>query len=117
MALLWCVIYSVVNEYRHRRPDFRIVLQEDLSRDPVGQYAQLYRSVGLAFTAEAKAAVTASSSAGNPKETPPANPYQTRIDSVANLGSWKRRLTAEEVGRIRRLTAIPASVYYPDSEW
>jgi hypothetical protein len=45
------------------------------------------------------------------------SPHETRIDSRANLENWRKRLTAEEVGRIRRATEITASTYYSEAEW
>jgi len=45
------------------------------------------------------------------------NPHETRLDSRANLENWKRRLTAEERARIRRVTEETASRYYPDEVW
>jgi hypothetical protein len=117
VALLWRVIYSVVEQYRQRSPHVHIVRHEDLSRDPLQHYASLYKALGLSFTSRAAAAVAASSASDNPKETRADSPYETRIDSRANLDNWKKRLTAKEVGRIRRATETPASAYYSEAEW
>jgi hypothetical protein len=117
VALLWRVIYSVVDQYRQRSFHVHIVRQEDLSHDPLREYASLYKALGLSFTSRAEAAVAASSASDNPTETRVDSPHETRIDSRANLENWRKRLTAEEVGRIRRATEIPASTYYSEAEW
>jgi hypothetical protein len=117
VALLWRVIYSVVDHYRQRSLHVHIVRQEDLSRDPLREYASLYKALGLSFTGRAEAAVAASSASDNPTETRVDSPHETRIDSRANLENWRKRLTAEEVGRIKRATEIPASTYYSEGEW
>jgi sulfotransferase family protein len=114
VALLWRVIYAVVADERF--PPGHVVRQEDLSRDPVGEYAKLYEALGLSFTSGAADAVTASSSSQNPKETRVENPHETRIDSRANLENWRHRLSDEEIARIRDVTAEIAAVYYPDPE-
>jgi hypothetical protein len=117
VALLWAVIYSVIDRQRERCPRLHVVRQEDLSRDPVAEYAKVYDAVGLSFTSAAAEAVRAASSEENPKETNPESPHETRIDSRANLESWKRRLTSDELGRIRRLTETTADRYYSRLDW
>ena len=117
VALLWRIIYAFAAEERARHPEFHVVRQEDLSRDPVGGYRSLYEVLGLPFAAQAASAVAASSSSENPKETRVERPHETRIDSRANLESWRRRLDAGEVRRIREITEETAARYYPGLEW
>jgi hypothetical protein len=117
VALLWHVIYSVVDRQRERLPGVQIFRQEDLSRDPIEEYGKLFDALNLSFTDEAVDAVRASSSRDNPKETSVEHPHETRIDSRANLENWKQRLSGEEISRIRLLTEETAALYYPGLEW
>jgi Sulfotransferase domain len=117
VALLWRLIYSIVRDYGGRSPCVHVVRQEDLSRDPLQEYAKLYGALGLSFTADAAEAVRASSSRDNPKESSVESPHETRIDSRANLENWKHRLTEDELSRIRRLTEETAGLYYSSLEW
>ncbi len=41
---------------------------------------------------------------------------QTKLDSRKSLNNWKHRLTAEEIARIRELTADVAALYGYDKE-
>jgi hypothetical protein len=115
VALLWRVIYSVVADERF--PAVQLVRHEDLSRDPVDGYAQLYEALGLTFTDTVAKAVEASSSSENPPETSVETPHETQIDSKANLQNWRHRLSEEEVARIRLVTEETAAAYYPDLVW
>jgi len=117
VALLWRVIYAVVDRQRKLHPSVHVVRQEELSADPVGEYARLYAALDLSFTSDAADAVRASSSGDNPKETKVERPHETHIDSRANLENWKQRLSEEEISRIRHLTEETASLYYPSLEW
>jgi len=117
VALLWRVVYAVVAEYQNRFPEFILLRQEDLSREPLERFAALYDRLGLPFTSAARHAVTVSSSSQNPKETPVESPYETQIDSRATLDGWRRRLDADEVRRIRAITEETADCYYSDLEW
>jgi hypothetical protein len=116
VALLWRVIYDEVRELQQRLPRITVVRHEDLSQSPHDEYARLYEALGLPFTAEAKAAVADSSSSENPEETRVETPHETRIDSRANLESWRGRLSDDEISRIRVATAETAAVYYPEDE-
>jgi hypothetical protein len=117
VALLWHVVYRTVADYRNRFPGFHIVRQEDLSREPAEGYRALYAALGLPLTREAEIAIAAASSAANPKETTVEKPHETRLDSRANLTSWKRRLSDDEVDRIRNATEETAALYYGEDEW
>lgn len=117
VALLWHVVYGTVAGYRERFPGFHIVRQEDLSRNPVREYGALYEALGLPFTRQAEQAIAAASAGANPKETNVESPHETRLDSRANLHSWKWRLTAGEVDRIRALTEETAAHFYGEAEW
>jgi Sulfotransferase domain len=115
VALLWRVIYSVVADERF--PAVRLVRHEDLSRDPVHGYAELYEALGLTFGGNVAKAVEASSSSENPTETSVERPHETRIDSRANLQNWRHRLSEEEIARIRAVTEETAALYYPELVW
>jgi Sulfotransferase family len=117
VAFLWHVIYSVVDRQRERSPRVYVFRQEDLARDPIGEYEKLFDAMDLSFTEDTASAVRASSSGDNPKETQVEHPHETRIDSRATIENWKQRLSAEEISRIKRLTEETASLYYPSIEW
>jgi hypothetical protein len=117
VALLWRIIYTVVADDSARHQEFRVVRHEDLSRDPLGGFAALYEALGMPFTEDAAAAVAASSSSDNPNETEAQRPYETAIDSAANLERWRARLDAEELRRIREITEETASRHYPELAW
>ena len=117
VALLWHIVYSLVDRHRERLTRVYVCRQEDLSRDPVREYGKLYDAVDLSFTDDAVEAVRASSSGENPKETRVEEPHETRIDSRANLENWKQRLSGGEISRIRELTEETAGLYYPSLEW
>jgi hypothetical protein len=117
-SLLWRIIYQVVAQYQQQgRPIFSLVRHEDLSIDPVEGYRDLYQRLGLNYTSRVQQIILNSSSSENPKEGSRENIYATRLDSQANLQNWKKRLSPEEIGTIRKLTEEVAPHYYPDQLW
>lgn len=115
VALFWRVVYSVVADARY--PRVHVVRHEDLSRDPLGQYARLYGALGLDFSDSVARAVAGSSSGRNPTETTIAKPHDTAIDSRANLENWRHRLSEAEIESIWRVAGATAALYYPELTW
>lgn len=114
-ALLWRLVYQKVAQDREKIPDLRVVRHEDLSLDPPGEFRKLYDWLGLEFTEKAAQTIEGASSSDNPKEL--RKTHSTRLDSRANLDSWKRRLGPEEIARIRELTAGVSEIFYAEETW
>ena len=116
-ALLWKIIYRSVHAARERNPDFIAVRHEDLSRDPVGGFRDLYEKLGLDFTHKVENTILNSSSSENPAELSQKKVHSVKLDSRANMDNWKKRLTPEEITHIRKLTEDVSHFFYSDHEW
>jgi hypothetical protein len=116
-ALLWNLIYATVHTTLTKNPDLIAVRHEDLSRDPLGEYGKLYQTLGLDFTSRVQKIIQNSSSSDNPMEVSRKKIYSVKLDSRANMGNWKKRLTPEEIDRIHKITEEISSFYYSDEEW
>jgi hypothetical protein len=114
-ALLWNLIYSSVHATLQRNPDFIAVRHEDLSLDPMGGYRELYKSLGLEFSPRVEKVIRESSSPENPIEGKKVHSF--KLDSRANMSNWKKRLTRDEIHRIREATQEVASIFYPYADW
>ena len=116
-ALLWKMIYGVVKKFHEMNPQWLVVRHEDLSRDPVAMYRELYSTLGLDFTARVEKTIMNSSSSENPAELLVKQTHSVKLDSVANIKNWKKRLPEDEVKRIRNMTAGIAEFYYSNKDW
>jgi hypothetical protein len=116
-ALLWKLIYRSVHATREQNPDFIIVRHEDLSRDPIPGYRDLYEALGLEFTPRVEKIILNSSSSENPTELSHKKVHGVKLDSRASLDNWKKRLTVEEIDRVRKITQGVSSLYYSSEEW
>ena len=116
-AHLWKVVYHLVHSTRELNPDFIVVRHRDLSRDPVNGYRALYASLGLDYTARVEEIILDSSSPDNPVELPRRKTHSVKLDSLASVDNWKKRLTADEIKRVREITEEVSHLYYSDSEW
>jgi hypothetical protein len=116
-ALLWKMIYRVVHLARQQNPDFLTVRHEDLSRDPIPGYHALYGALDLEFTPRVEKTILNSSNSENPKELSRKKVHAFKLDSQANVDHWKKRLTPEEIERVRSMTEEISTWFYSDSEW
>jgi hypothetical protein len=116
-SLLWRMIYDTLNDYRDIAGRINIVRHEDLSLNPLEEYARLYECLHMPFTAKARAKILQFTHKRNPREVSTDNPFETRLDSRANLDNWRHRLDPEEIERIRVLTSDAAIRFYADDDW
>jgi hypothetical protein len=116
-ALLWTMIYRAVDGMRGAAPSIQIVRHEDLSLDPIAGFGKLYAELGLDFTPAVKAKIEGSSSSDNPGELSMQQTHSVNLDSRSNLENWKRRLSPEEIERVRGLSGEIAQRYYPEAVW
>lgn len=116
-ALLWKLIYRSVHATRESNPDFIIVRHEDLSRDPIPGYREMYKALGLEFTPRVEKIILNSSSSENPKELSQKKVHGFKLDSRANVDIWKKRMTPEEIARVRDITGEISPLYYSEEEW
>jgi len=116
-SLLWRMVYGVVDGFRDSHPDFIVVRHEDFSRQPEDEFRDLYASLGLVFSRRIQNTIIKSSQGGNPEELSARRVHAVKLDSQANLTNWQKRLTNDDICRIRHLTSDIASKFYPEESW
>jgi len=116
-GVLWRIIYRFCDMSRKLNPEFILVRHEDLSLDPVSGYGALYNSLGIPFDEKSRNIILNSSSSENPVELSRKNTHSVQLDSRANLDHWKKRLTPDEITRIREMTEDVSHLYYSDEDW
>jgi hypothetical protein len=116
-ALLWKMIYATVHKFSQFNAQWLVVRHEDVARDPLNRYRELYGKLGLDFTPHVEKTITTSSSSENPTELTLKKTHSVKMDSAASIKNWRKRLSAEELQRIRTLTEGTAELYYTEEDW
>ena len=116
-GVLWAAIYGTLQRLQSVVPEIQIVRHEDLALDPIPGFRRLYDHLGLAYTSRAQRAILDSSRPDNPTELSRQQVHSVKMDSRASLQNWKRRLSVEEVARVRQLTDGVWQTYYPAESW
>ena len=117
--LLWKLFYQTALEYQREHKDWIFVRHEDLSRDPIRGFAQMFEKLGLEFSPSARATIEEHSSGRNPGETqkPVGSSDSLKLNSERNIFSWKRSLSASQISKIRSSVEPISSHYYSDADW
>jgi hypothetical protein len=116
-ALLWKMIYRFVHATRDLSPDFIIVRHEDLSRDPINGFRNLYSALDLDYTHHVEKIILNSSNSANPAELSSQRVHDVRLDSRANIENWKKRLSEDEIEHVRQITDEVSQLFYTNKDW
>ncbi len=115
--LLWQVFATVTLRYRREHPTWAFLRHEDLSADPLREFGHLLPQLGLELTPRVRRTIEEHTSADNPADAPGNAAHCLRRDSRANAWSWRQRLRAEDIERLRRGTGPLASHFYAEADW
>jgi hypothetical protein len=114
-VLQWRLIYSTVATFRERHPEWTFLRHEDLSLAPLEGFEALYETLGIPFDERIERRIAESSSADNPGELE--HRHDVKLDSRAIVGAWRRRLSPEEIERIRAGVADVSPAFYGPEDW
>ena len=114
--LLWNMIYTMVRLYREKHPHWIYLRHEDISMDPVSHFKDLFEKLDLRFTPEIETHVRDHTDTSNPVE-PPKGETILKMNSKQNIHSWKKRLSPEEIERIKQGVKDVFPHFYSPNEW
>jgi LPS sulfotransferase NodH len=115
--LLWRMIYTLVHQYKTQGFDIQLIRHEDLSQRPLPIFEAIYQQLGITFSHQIEEKIIISTQTSNPNEVAEYDEHAVRLNSLANLRNWKRRLTDFEVERIVNGTRDVVKEFYELGEW
>lgn len=117
--LLWRLMHHHIRLLQAEHPDWIFVRHEDLSRDPVGGFRDVYARIGLDFTDKVEARIKAMS--GQDGGVAALSLFGTTRRVVRNsrdtISYFKKRLTPEQIDKIRRDAEDVWPDFYAASDW
>jgi len=114
--LMWNVFHHVIAVYRKRHPDWLFLRHEDLSRNYLLLFREIFATLGLAFGPRQEVLLETLCGPVNPAEAGE-EVHQLKRNSRANIWNWKKRLGSDQIRRIREETADIAALFYSDEDW
>jgi len=115
-AVLWKVLYSVVDTYQTQFPHWTYLRHEDLSRDPMAGFERLYAALALHFSDRSRTIIAEYSDAANPAAAGGTDRL-IKMNSRTVISQWRHSLSQQEVQRIREIVYPVSSRFYSEDEW
>ncbi|HJT82351.1 MAG TPA: sulfotransferase [Chthoniobacterales bacterium] len=115
-ALLWKCMHHVILGYKAAHPEWLFIRHEDLSLDPVNGFRRIYTNLRLDFNDAVRDNIEQHSASSNPVGSVERR-HEVKLNSRANLETWKERLSEEETLRIRRQVEEVSCFLYPTESW
>lgn len=115
--LIWRLIYHMIIEYQKKHNDWTFIRHEDLSRDPLKHFEHLFEKLDLTCSDNIKKQIQQYSHHSNPGEAPDGLVHFLKRDSKSNIFNWKRRLSNQEIEKIKYRVADISSAFYSDEDW
>lgn len=115
----WRIFHHATAAYVKRHPEWIAARHEDLSRDYVGGFRELYDQLGLTYSEDAEARIR--QHCEQAKETS-AEDLGTDVrvhkrDSASSIKLWKELLTEEETAFIYNNARDAWELFYKESDW
>lgn len=117
LSWLWRILYDVAGVLLARHPEWLFYRHEDLARDPVAGFRELYGRLEIPFTPAVATAIADYSGQHNPARAADRDWKSLHRHSPATTDQWRRLLTAEQASEIRSITAPVADRHYDDASW
>ncbi len=114
VSLLWNILHYVIADYRRRFPSWLFVRYEDLALRPMEGFRSVFDTLGLEMGGPIQKYIAEYTAMGN-AVTSRTDAYQPR-DARKSVGTWKERLTPDEIERVANATAAVARLLYGDEE-
>jgi len=109
-ALLWNILHYVILDYQNQYPKWLFIKHEDIAMNPESEFHKIFNYLGLDIDKQILRYIRKNTSQRNPKEA--ASPIYQARDSKASLDTWKKRLSEEEIERVKITTSKIASQFY-----
>jgi hypothetical protein len=113
--LLWNVLHHAIERFRERRPDWLFMRLEDLARDPLERFTQIFEHVNVPVEVATRERIATHSSTDNPEQV--ADMASTKRNSAEAVVAWKRKLSSEQIASIRERVEPLAGAFYGPEDW
>lgn len=117
--LLWRAMHHHIDLLRRDHPDWIFVRHEDLSLAPPVAFREIFDRLGLAYDDKVATRIGSISDKSGGLASLSIFGSRRRVvrDSKSNIQAWKKRLTEDQIARIRMRSEDVWPRFYSESEW
>ena len=116
-ALLWKILYTVIEKYRARHPGWLVVRHEDLAINPQGMFPKIFESLGLKYTQSSRRQVLKITDGAMPYRGRNGGVHQLKRNSKMVATQWKGRLSIEDICIVKEIVWEVFLEFYEEHDW
>lgn len=109
IGMFWGAFYYIMLEQQRRHPEWIVIQHEELCRDPIGQYRQLFEQLNIKWTAKTDYFLKASTTRNSKKAFIPKRISEKEPDK------WKNNLNPQQIEQIMEFVRPFNIPYYLES--
>lgn len=113
--LEYCIIYQELLKNVKNNKNFILVRHEDICLNPILEIEKIFNLCNLDFSQNVKKIILDYTGDKNVKDTNIKN--KTKRDSKEIINSWKKKLSKDDIKKIKYFTFELIKDHYPESEW
>ena len=113
--LLWNMIYTTILAFKSHHTKWYFVRHEDIADDPIVEFRKMFQRINLEYPQSIQNEILEFSRSKNLDES--SNILSIRRDSKTTILNWQKRLTSEEIDRVKAGTWRISSYFYDEGEW
>lgn len=114
--LIWNILHYVILQYKRQFSGWFFIRHEDISENPVTEFSRLYNALGLTFNQTIANKINEYSGSNNPIDIKGVGDSLKR-NSRENIWNWKRRLSSQQIQKIKDATHEIAQNFYSNADW
>lgn len=108
--LFWNIHYNTILTYQEKyKGSWMFIRHEDVSLNPISEFQKVFDFLNLEMTEGVKEAIERSTNATEESKH--------ERNSAENVQTWKKRLTPEEIVRVKQGTESTWKKYYSEDDW
>ncbi|MBU0732189.1 sulfotransferase domain-containing protein [Patescibacteria group bacterium] len=114
--LTWNLMYYFINELKEKHDEWLFIRYEDLAKDPLKKYAEIFTYLDLDFSKKIKNFIL-DTTRGKEVEVAVEDRHAIKLNTAKALNNWKKRLSEQEIEKIKIGTDPYWKYFYKESDW
>jgi len=116
-GLLWNLIHYMILKYKKAHPGWLFLRHEDLSRNPLDGFRSVFQKLHLDFSKKTEDTIKKHAFSPNANDNAQKRVHHLKRNSLANIHTWKNRLTDAEIKRLKARVGEISKAFYSEDEW
>jgi hypothetical protein len=115
--LFWNIVHHLIRQYQDQNPTWIFIRHEDISKEPIIEFKKIFNRLDINFDSGIEKKIIAFSGNKNRSEISGTEVHIMKRNSLANIKSWKNKLSSIELEKIYSETYTYSKHFYSEEDW